>query len=105
MNLKELISDNWEKNKFISLSLREDIRSKLINETSFLDQHYKKIPLRNRAYVVLHGITEQTIPKCKCGCGQPCALNVTNSEQGFREFAGQRVLEKVKRLHLMSLPN
>jgi transposase len=96
MNLKEIISDNWEKNKFISISLKEDIRSKLIDETSFLDQHYKKIPLRNRAYVILHDITEQTIPKCKCGCGQPCALNVTNSEKGFREFAGATCSRKSK---------
>lgn len=96
MNLKELISYNWEKNKFISLSLREDIRSKLIDETSFLDQHYKKIPLRNRAYVVLHDITEQTIPKCKCGCGQPCALNITNSQHGFREFASSTCSRKSK---------
>lgn len=86
-DLKQLIQDNWDKKKFISLSLNKIIKNEIMDATSFLDVIYEKIPLRNRAYVILHDITKETLPQCKCGCQKPCALDVTNSINGFRSYA------------------
>jgi transposase len=96
MDLKDLIFNNWDNNKFMSISLNEEVRTRIINETGFLNDYYEKIPLRNRAYVILHDITEQTLPKCKCGCNSPCALDITNSKNGFRSFANPTCSRKSK---------
>lgn len=96
MNLQLLIQDNWEKSKFISISLNPSIRGLIETETSFLNSYYSNIPLRTRAYVILHSFNESTLPKCKCGCGKPCAINKTYSEQGFREYANSTCSRKSK---------
>ena len=96
MELKELIKKNWDKSKFISLSLNSDIRFQIENETSFLNQYYNDIPLRTRSYVILNSITETNLPKCKCGCGKPCSINKSYTEKGFREYAGPDCSRKSK---------
>lgn len=96
MELKKIIEENWDKNKFISLSLNQEIKNKIISETSFLDKYYKKIQLRNRAYVIINEITEDTLPKCKCGCGKIRCLDITNAVNGFREYSGPECSRKDK---------
>ena len=94
MELKETIKNNWGKNEFISLSLNSDIKNMIIEKTLFLDKYYKKIPLRNRAYVILKNIQEENIPRCICG--NPSALDVTNSINGFRTYCGSECSRKDK---------
>lgn len=96
MELKEIIEKNWNKKDFISLSLNIEIKNKIINETSFLDKYYSKIQLRNRAYVILNDITEETIPRCKCGCNKLSALDLTYAINGFREYSGSDCSRKDK---------
>jgi hypothetical protein len=96
MNLKEIIEKKWSKKDFISLSLDTEIKNKIINETSFLDNYYPKIQLRNRAYVILNDITEETIPRCKCGCNKLSALDLTYAINGFREYSGPDCSRKDK---------
>jgi len=94
-NLKEIIESSWDKSSFIKLSLSP--KAKEIEEaTQFLDSYYSKIPLRTRAYAIKHDITEQTIPKCKCGCNQPAAINLTYTDQGFRDYATPECSRKSK---------
>ena len=69
LNLKEVIETHWEKNKFISLSLNEDMVKLIKSSTDFLDEIYPKISLRTRAYVIKNDITLDTLPKCKCELG------------------------------------
>lgn len=88
MDLKEILLENWSKNDFIKLSLNQNIRNILCEETKFLDNHYKKIPLRTRAYVIVNNITEENIPKCQCGKSR--AIDVTFAENGFRTFCGEK---------------
>jgi hypothetical protein len=94
MELKELVRNNWGNNEFMVLSLNKTIKNRIIQETSFLDKYYSKIPLRNRAYVILNGIHEDTIPKCTCG--KPSALDVTYSINGFRTYCGPECSRKNK---------
>lgn len=84
MNLKEFIQENWEKSKFISLSLNKDIVKTIKDNTLFLDHLYSKIPLRTRAYVIINNMTVETLPRCKCG--KYAAINNSYTEQGFRKY-------------------
>lgn len=88
MNLKNFLLDNWEKSKFIKISLNKDIKKLIENETLFLSNYYNKISLRTRAYVIINSITENSIPKCECGCGKVSAINNTYPELGFRQYSG-----------------
>lgn len=101
MELKELIRGNWEKNEFMSMSLNKIIKNSIIQETSFLDKYYSKIPLRNRAYVILNDIREDTIPKCFCG--KPVALDITYSINGFRSYCGAECSRKNKTVEKAAL--
>lgn len=96
MELKEYIKQNWDKSSFIKLSLNKDIKSQIENKTIFLNQYYNNIPLRTRAYVIVNSITEETLPKCKCGCGKVCAIDKTYSENGFRLYANSTCSRKDK---------
>jgi hypothetical protein len=87
--VKELIEDNWEKHKFISLSLDKNKVKVIVETTNFLNEIYTKIPLRSRAYVIKNNISKETIPKCIC-CDKYAALNITNPEKGFRTYCGPK---------------
>lgn len=99
MNIVEIIKNNWDKNKFISLSLNKNIKLQIENETSFLNSYYASIPLRTRAYVIINDITEKTLPRCKCGCEKVAAINKTYSDQGFREYSGPDCSRKDKTIN------
>ena len=86
MNLSALVNENWEKRKFMSLSLNKEAVSAIMNSTEFLNGLYPKISLRTRAYVLKHGITLDTLPRCKCG--RYAAINNTRAEEGFRVYCG-----------------
>ena len=58
--------------------------------TSFLDEIYPKITLRTRAYVIKNNITLDTLPKCKCGCGNYASVDTTYPENGFRIYCGPK---------------
>lgn len=90
MNLKEIVEINWEKNKFISLSLNKDLVKIIKESTNFLDVFYPKITLRTRAYVIKNNITLETLPKCKCECGRYAAINTSLPENGFRIYCGPK---------------
>lgn len=96
MNLKEFLEDNWDKSSFIKISLNENIRSQIENETEFLNSFYPEIPLRTRAYVIVNSIDLNSLPKCKCGCGKPCAIDLTYAINGFREYSGPECSRKSK---------
>lgn len=96
VNLRECISDNWDKKSFISLSLNETIRKQIEKETEFLNEYYIDVPLRTRSFVILNNITNETLPKCKCGCGQVCAIDKTYTENGFRQYANSYCSRKNK---------
>lgn len=87
MDLIEYLKENWDKSNFIKVSLNTSIRTQIEDTTSFLNKHYNSIPLRTRAYVITHQITESTIPKCKCGCEKVCGIDRTYSENGFRSYS------------------
>jgi len=97
--LKEYLNNNWSKSDFIKLSLNQKIKNKIIEETKFLDLYYKDIPLRTRAYVIVNDITEETIPKCKCGCEKVCSIDKTYSENGFRQYANSNCSRKDKTIN------
>jgi len=101
MKLKELIRNHWDNHEFMSLSLNTSIKNQIIQETSFLDKYYSKIPLRNRAYVILNEIHEDTIPQCICG--KPVALDVTYSINGFRTYCGAECSRKNKTVEKIAL--
>jgi predicted transcriptional regulator len=86
LDLKEVVDTHWERNKFISLSLKRDTVKLIQNFTSFLDEIYPKITLRTRAYVIKNDITLKTLPKCKCG--KYAAIDTTYPENGFRVYCG-----------------
>ena len=102
MNLKELLKDNWDKSSFISISLNESIRTQIENDTKFLDSYYSKIPLRTRGYVIINSIDSNSLPRCKCGCGKPCAINLSYTTNGFREYSGPECSRKSKTISLES---
>ena len=86
LNLKEIIETHWDKNNFMSLSLKKDIVKLIKESTRFLDEYYSKIPLRTRAYVIKNNITLDSLPKCKCG--KYVAIDNTYTENGFRRYCG-----------------
>jgi hypothetical protein len=88
LNLKEIVEAHWEKNKFMSLSLKKDVVKLIKDSTIFLDKCYPKIALRTRAYVIKNDITLETLPKCKCG--NYAAINATYPEEGFRIYCGSK---------------
>ena len=96
MDLIKYLQENWDKSKFIKVSLNNSIRNQIENSTSFLNLHYDSIPLRTRAYVLVNHITENTIPKCKCGCGKVCAIDKTYTENGFRSYSSSDCSRKDK---------
>ena len=87
MNLQDLIRTHWHKEQFQKLALNKTLRSQIEEQTTFLNHHYSKVTLRTRAYIILHDITEETLPRCKCGCNQLASINSTYPEQGFRQYA------------------
>ena len=87
MNLQDLIRTHWPKEQFQKLALNKTLRVQIEDQTDFLNQYYPKVTLRTRAYTILHDITEETLPRCKCGCNRPAAINNTYPEQGFRQYA------------------
>lgn len=98
MDLINIIQNNWNKSSFIKISLNKDIRKEIEESTSFLNKYYKNPPLRTRAYVLINHIDENNIPKCKCGCGEVCAIDRTYTENGFRLYANSncsRVSSKI----------
>ena len=56
MSLKEILKGNWDKSSFMKISLNENIRTQIENDTQFLNSYYDKIPLRTRAYVIINSI-------------------------------------------------
>lgn len=96
MSLIEYIKNHWDKSSFMKLSLNESIRSQIENETLFMNSYYDSIPLRTRAYVIINQITENSLPKCKCGCGNVCAIDKTYTEKGFRFYANLNCSRKNK---------
>jgi transposase-like protein len=105
MSLKDILLQNWGKNEFISLSLNTKIKNEILQQTSFLDKYYSKIQLRNRAYTIIHNITEENLPQCKSNCGKPVALDLTNAIQGFREYCGSECSRKDKTISKDILKN
>lgn len=99
MTLCDFIKNNWDKSGFMKISLNESLRSQIEEQTRFLDSYYQNIPLRTRAYVILNGITENTIPKCGCGCQKPCAIDKTYAEKGFRSYATPECSRKSKTIN------
>jgi predicted transcriptional regulator len=96
MNLVQYLEENWNRSSFIKVSLNKNIKNKIELETSFLDKYYKNPPLRTRAYVIVNSITEENLPKCKCGCGKVCAIDKTYAENGFRLYADSNCSRKDK---------
>ena len=96
MELKKYLNENWDKSKFIQISLNKSIKTQIENQTEFLNKYYDNIPLRTRAYVIVNSITEETIPKCKCGCGTVCGIDKTYTENGFRLYANSTCSRKDK---------
>ena len=96
MNLKHYLNENWGRSSFIKLSLNKDLKTQIENETQFLDKYYQNPPLRTRAYAIVNDIVEDTIPKCKCGCGQVCGIDKTYTENGFRLYANSTCSRKDK---------
>ena len=98
MDLIKYLQENWDKSKFIKVSLNNSIRNQIENSTSFLNLHYDSIPLRTRAYVLVNHITENTIPKCKCGCGKVCGIDKHILKMDSEVTQVQIALEKIKQL-------
>lgn len=98
MNLVDHLMTNWDKSSFIKISLNADLKSKIERETEYLNNYYTNIPLRTRAYVLVNHITEDKIPKCKCGCERVCAIDMTYSVNGFRSYSGPECSRKSERL-------
>ena len=88
LNLKEIVETHWDKNKFMSLSLKKDVVKLIKDSTIFLDEFYPKISLRTRAYVIKNDIALDTLPKCKCECGRYAAIDTSHPENGFRIYCG-----------------
>jgi transposase len=103
-SLKEVLLENTNKNDFIKLSLNQNIKNQIEQEIKFLDHYYNKIPLRTRAYVIIHDIKEETIPLCQCG--EKRAIDLTYTENGFREYCGvkcSRLANKISNEALIKL--
>lgn len=96
MDLKEYLTENWDKSSFIKISLNKTVKSQIEKETEFLNKYYNNIPLRTRAYVIVNSIAEFSIPKCKCGCGKVCGIDKTYAEKGFRLYANSICSRKDK---------
>ena len=102
MNLVEHLKENWDKSSFMKISLNQSIRKEIEENTRFLDEYYSSVPLRTRVYVLVNGITENTIPKCKCNCGNVCAIDKTYTERGFRSYANPSCSRRSKTIQLES---
>jgi len=96
MSLLDTLSSHWNSNNLISLALNNNIRTQVEKETEFLNSYYSKIQFRSRVYVLLNSITEETLPKCKCGCGKVAAINNSRPEEGFRLYSGPECSRKSK---------
>lgn len=96
MDLVQHLKNNWDKSSFIKLSLNKNIKKQIELETNFLDKYYINPPLRTRAYVIINSITEETLPKCKCGCGKVSSIDKTYTENGFRLYANSNCSRKDK---------
>jgi transposase len=94
LNLKEVVESNWEKNKFISLSLKKDTVKLIQDYTSYLDKIYPKITLRTRAYVIKNDINLNNLPKCRCG--KYAAIDAEYPEKGFRIYCGLKCSRRDK---------
>jgi transposase len=96
MNLIQHLQENWDKSNFIKISLNKSLKEQIEENTVFLNSYYSNIPLRTRAYVLVNDITEQSIPRCKCECGEVCAIDKTYTENGFRLYANSNCSRKSK---------
>lgn len=87
MDIKKVVEDNWYRRNFgFVFDDDEDLYKKLQKETEFLDRNYKQIPIRTRGYVIFNDITEETLPKCACGCGKVAAINKNTPADGFMQY-------------------
>lgn len=102
MDLIQHLQKNWDKSNFIKISLNKSLKEQIEEQTRFLNSYYSSIPLRTRAYVLVNEIKEQSIPRCKCGCGEVCAIDKTYTEKGFRLYANSNCSRKSKTISFES---
>jgi hypothetical protein len=51
MSLKEILKGNWDKSSFMKISLDENIRTQIENDTQFLNSHSIKVwIIKKRGY-------------------------------------------------------
>ena len=85
MNIQQLIKDNWNGREFIKISINKDLKKEIEDRTSFLNDHYDNLKLKQRAYVLLNEFTEENLPYCKCGCGKRASIN-REPDKGFSDY-------------------
>jgi predicted transcriptional regulator len=102
MNLIHHLQENWDRSNFIKISLNKSLKEQIEEQTRFLDSYYSSVPLRTRSYVLVNNITEKSIPRCKCGCGEVCAIDKTYTEKGFRLYANSDCSRKSKTISSQS---
>lgn len=86
-NIKKIIEDNWYRRNFVYVfDDNQELFDQLKKETEFLDKNYKQVPIRTRGYVIKNDITEETLPKCACGCGKVAAINKNTPADGFMQY-------------------
>jgi transposase len=83
--LKQVIQDNWNGRQFIKIATNASLRTQIEHQTSFLDEHYPDIKLKQRAFVLLYDLTEEQLPYCRCGCGKRASLN-REPDKGFSKY-------------------
>lgn len=85
MNIQQLIKDNWNGREFIKISNNKDLKKEIEEKTSFLNNYYDNLKLKQRAYVLLNELTEENLPYCKCGCGKRASIN-REPDKGFSDY-------------------
>jgi hypothetical protein len=62
LSIKEVIQDNWNGREFIKIAKNASLRIQIENQTSFLNEHYPDIKLKQRAFVLMNDLSEEQLP-------------------------------------------
>lgn len=84
----DLVEKTSDKSYMIKLSLNKEARKKIEDSTSFMDNFYKKLPLKIRCLTISKDWNEDTFPKCP-NCGEPVSYD-KEYQSSFNKFCSDK---------------
>lgn len=92
----KLIDGFENKSQMIKLALNKEARHIIEKETSFMDEFYKKLPMKIRCLAIRNDWSQENFPKCP-NCGNPVSYD-KEYQSSFNSFCSDKCSKEHGRL-------